>query len=206
MRSMLIIFTLSALLNSCYHGTSGQTFTEDTETDNYSDSDSLNDAQHDMNEYLEVIDRQEISEVIEEEPSGEDEVCEPAVLVFQPVSLVGLITLMDCEEAGIHEVRVLLFQGTDLVLDSILPCPGDTIIVGPVAPESYNLAAVAGELFVVGVDLLRVVFPDVPSCDPDYVACSPLTVSVAPCGITIVPLTLYCDESFAPCYDCCNGG
>lgn len=202
----LIIMSLLAFLCHCYQGTPGRTIIEDSVSDLPHDVDGPGDLQQEMGDARDSLNGLDLGDMVEDGPSEGYEDCDPANLVLQPVNLVGIRRPMDCEEVGISEIRVLLFQGADLVLDSTLPCIGDPIVVGPVAPGSYDLAAVAGPLFVMGVELLRLVYPEVPICDPHYIACSPLTITIAACESTIVELNLYCDESFAGCYGCCGDG
>jgi hypothetical protein len=214
MRNLMIIMLVWALSSGCYQSASIRVTLEDAVPDlsvpdlSLYDDGSM-DMQWDIDDMRDALDMQDGHEVLEDMMPESDETCGPAILVLQPVSFVGTTwqeAPLDCSEIGISEVRVILFRDTYLIMDATLPCLGDTIEVGPIDSGNYELAAVAYNLFVSGIDIMRMFYPQVPDCVPENIACQPLAFTIAPCGSTIIPLMLYCDDSFAPCIDCCGGG
>jgi hypothetical protein len=210
MRNMIIILSASALLSGCYQSRSMRANLEDTVPDLSPDYDGPGDVQRDTYDTWDALDSQDIREGFEDMPEESDESCDPASLVLQPVSFMTEMWPhgpRDCAGADVSEVRVLLFQGSSIILDATSPCLGDTVVVGLVTPGNYELAAIAeGDVtFIFGSSKLQILYPYVPDCSPIYVACRPLALTVTPCMSITISLTLYCNEVFSGCVDCCGG-
>lgn len=104
-------------------------------------------------------------------------------------------------------VRVVLVREGVVVTDATLPCTDDVVVVGPLEPGAYQLAAV-GMVHgtVVGKSVLGGLYP-LGECQPDAQSrCQPLVVEVGATEPTVVPLDLWCDEEMANLYgDTCFG-
>ena len=181
-RIMVILAFSSACLAGCYKSDSGR--------DIYMDGDAPADVQD--------AGRQE------PEMTEDSETCEPSGLILSPVSCEALHGPVDCERL-VSDVRVLLFQGSSPILDIVLPLVGDTIIFGPVAPGTYELAAICDKeymAYAAGIKRLRALYPDLPDCTNPNSPCASLSITLLPCATSVVPVVLSCFEF--DCDDCCG--
>jgi hypothetical protein len=165
------------------------------------------DVQYEAGDAWDALDTQDGREGFEDETTDIDETCEPANLVLRPVSLSGLYGSRNCEQVRVSEIRVLLFQGGSLVLDETSPCLADTVVVGPVAPGDYELAAIAVQellFYATGWERLQALYPDLllPECLYPDILCDPLSVTLLPCTNSFISLDLWCFPLY--CDDCCG--
>jgi hypothetical protein len=195
MRGTMIMMLVPILLSACYQSTARSHLS--------ADGGDLMDVRYDTGDVRDALDTQDGSDVLE------DETCELANLVLKPVSCSMLHGPCDCVECGVLDVRVLLFQGVSLVLDETLPNLDDTVEVGPVAPGSYELAAIKdqsaeeGRGFATGWERLRALYPDMWECSYPDPPCAPLSITLLPCTTSFVPLDLEC-VGMLNCDDCCG--
>jgi hypothetical protein len=191
MRSTTIMMSVSVLMSGCYQSTARSHPSMDGE--------NLVDVQQDTGDARDALDTQDGSDGLE------DETCELANLVLRPVSCFMLHGPCDCAGWGVLDVRVILFQGGNIVLDVTSPNLDNTVEVGPVAPGNYELAAINDQFvyFATGWEMLRALYPDLTECSYPVPPCAPLSITLLPCTTSFVPLDLHCVES-SHCDDCCG--